>query len=398
MERMKNESEIINNLSKTCIDRIFEKKSPGESSNLAKGVKLSEGPARLVVETDKMWEQGRVLKVRFLEGTEEQKNMVAKWVNEWSRYANLIFDFGSSRNNADILVKFQPWGNYSLVGTDSLRKDYRKDSGDCSLNIQEYDLKGTVLHEFGHSIGFVHEHSSPVAGIQWNKPVVYRDLGQPPNEWPPEVVDQQVFFKYSKDVTQYTAVDKQSVMMYAYPAAWTTNGFSTEFNNDLSATDKEFASAIYPGATALFLKSEIRTARCSVNTGPETMYNKVNGNSWIMHEGGKSFIEVNFNQAKKFGGKDIYETSILRIKHLTSATKYRPGKSPVNITLNGNIIKENYSPRSSRWMEDFFDITSFMEDGDNKIRIELQKGAQTNYWINYLKVRCSGGDKLRFGE
>lgn len=395
---MNKESTVNNNLRETCIEKIFEKKAPAKDSNIAKGVKLPEGPLRAVLETEKMWVPGKELKVRFLDGTAEQKKKVAEWAGEWCMYANLLFTFGSIGDDADILLRFQKQGNWSLVGTDSINEEYRDECDGISMNIEQMDLKGTVQHEFGHSIGLVHEHSSPIGGIEWNKEVVYRDLGQPPNKWSKEMVDRQVFFKYSKDVTQYTALDKQSVMMYPFSAAWTTNGFSTGFNEDISATDKEFIAAIYPGATAIFSKPDIRTARCSVKTGPETMYNKTNRNSWIMHEPGKSFIEINFNQPKEFVGKEIYETVNLRITHLTSAAKNKPGKSPINIILNGSNIKKDYSPPSSRWMEDTFDISSLMKDGNNKIRLELQRQAQTNYWINSLKVLCSGGDKMRFGD
>ncbi len=35
------------------------------------------------------------------------------------------------------------------------------------------EFSRTVIHEFGHALGCVHEHSSPAATIPWNRDAVY---------------------------------------------------------------------------------------------------------------------------------------------------------------------------------------------------------------------------------
>ena len=113
------------------------------------------------------------------------------------------------------------------------------------------EYSSVVLHEFGHALGCGHEHESPAADIKWNKPAVYRDLGGSPNFWNKENVDHNVFSKYSARQTKYTAFDPESIMLYAFPAAWTLDGQSYHENAKLSALDKQFIRECYPAPSAV---------------------------------------------------------------------------------------------------------------------------------------------------
>ncbi len=363
-------------LSDVCIDMLpYEPPIPPEMV------------AFLVTVISSEWRPGQFLGVRFLEGNREQKENVTKWAGEWGKHANLMFGFDSQDEKAQIRVAFRPMGNWSYIGTDARRPDR---AGLSTLNLQNVS-KGTTLHEFGHAIGCAHEHSSPVGGIKWNKPVVYRELGGRPNKWSKDKVDYNVFKRYSERLTQYTEFDPESIMAYPIPARWTTDGFSVERGSELSETDKKFIGAVYPGITINFSDPEIRTAHCSVVTG-NASFNQREGNSWQLYPT-SGFIEISFNQSKTYGGKRVYDRANLRMTHATASAGDM--LSPIDITINGQKFKDNYSPPSVNWIHDDFDITDLMNDGDNTIKLRSQSAARALYWIHSLKIVCSGGERLR---
>lgn len=76
------------------------------------------------------------------------------------------------------------------------------------------DLRQVILHEFGHALGCVHEHQSPLQDIVWNKEQVYTDLGGPPNNWSRDKVDSNMFKKYDFTVAQQRMFDLASIMLY----------------------------------------------------------------------------------------------------------------------------------------------------------------------------------------
>lgn len=112
--------------------------------------------------------------------------------------------------------------------------------------------EGVILHEFGHMIGMIHEHQNPRDNpIQWNKPVVNAALSGPPNLWDQDTIDHNMYAKYDVNQINGSALDPKSVMLYSFPATWTTSGFHTEPNEVLSAVDKEFGKRVYPSGTTV---------------------------------------------------------------------------------------------------------------------------------------------------
>jgi hypothetical protein len=72
-----------------------------------------------------------------------------------------------------------------------------------------------------------------------------RDLSAPPNNWPPDVIEANMFQPFSQAETNYTQLDPQSIMMYPIPPTWTEDGFSVGLNSNLSETDKAFIRQTY---------------------------------------------------------------------------------------------------------------------------------------------------------
>ena len=363
----------IDLLDGSCIDVLPEGRSVEAGA--------PAGALELALPTNKLWECGRVLDFHFLNGTDAQKATFRSDAAKWSAYANLVMRFDAAVENSEFRVSFGNQGNWSYVGTDNLGIP----AGTTTMAIQNLS---SIRHEVGHAIGCIHEHSSPASSIEWNKPVVYQVLGGSPNYWDQAKVDHNVFNKYAADQTQFSAFDPNSIMLYFFPASWTLNGVGTHENSALSDTDKAFINRCYPGCTVDFSKPQIATGGCTVKTGPRTFFNNYYGNSWIMNQPNDSFIEVSFNQPKQYNGNDIYRTAKLKMVHLTSMNGPKAGNSPVDIIVNGNVIKSNYSPPSGNYLFDEWDILQYMNNGANTVRINF-KSAKTNYWIKKLQVDCA---------
>src|SRR5439155_7891206 len=105
------------------------------------------------------------------------------------------------------------------------------------------DIKGTVLHEFGHLLGLLHEHLNPAGNIQWNKPFIYADCFEK-QRWTPKMVDQNLFDRYSVDLSNHE-YDSYSIMHYPIPKEYTLNGYSVGWNYDLSEGDKKLIQEMY---------------------------------------------------------------------------------------------------------------------------------------------------------
>ena len=69
-------------------------------------------------------------------------------------FVGLKFVFVPQGGN--VRVSFNPHGGaYSLVGTDCL-----KSKEQSTMNLGWLDA-GTIMHEFGHVLGMIHEHQNP---------------------------------------------------------------------------------------------------------------------------------------------------------------------------------------------------------------------------------------------
>ncbi|SDG81986.1 Astacin (Peptidase family M12A) [Pseudonocardia oroxyli] len=153
--------------------------------------------------------------------------------------------------DAEIRVTFEGVGNWSALGTDALLTQvFPPDAPTLCLSelpsaISSSRVDRLARHEFGHALGLIHEHSSPAAGIRWDRETVYAALAQPPNSWTREQVDHNVFQVYDRTTTNFTEFDPESVMLYAFPAEWTLDGVTFPENSTLSQRDEDFVRTNY---------------------------------------------------------------------------------------------------------------------------------------------------------
>lgn len=204
-----------------------------------------EGSAR---RESKLWNIASPIRVAFLDGAVELRKLVQTVATRWSDHANIRFEFGTDRNAADIRVSFAERMSYSYVGTDALGIEKQKPTivlgtiADIST-----DREFSILHEFGHVLGLVHENQTPNAqqALDWN--TIYAKAAQPPMLWDKAVVDLNL--RPPRNLPeQYSAkpFDPGSVMMFPMPHDWFTPPLRVQTRRDLSQGDKEFIALLYP--------------------------------------------------------------------------------------------------------------------------------------------------------
>lgn len=197
------------------------------------------------------WDNGQTIRIKFLNGDEYVQKKVKEYASEWLKYANLKFQYVASNQKADIKIGIN-WkeynGSWSYFGKNCLNTKNDQPTmilGGLSKSTPYSVFRRTVLHEFGHALGLVHEHQSPKANIVWNEDAVYAFMK---NEgWTEDEIKSDYLSKWSSDNTNSSAYDPYSIMHFEIPASFTKNHYSVGIMSVLSEGDKSFVRQQYPG-------------------------------------------------------------------------------------------------------------------------------------------------------
>lgn len=272
-----------------------------------------------------LFNAGEPITVAFNGGATDARAEIIRAAREWSRQSGVTFDFGPNSSSgrlrewtpgdrsyaAMIRIGFEPTGYWSYVGTESVSPEYAP-PGSSSLNLQgmdrlpfRYGWEGTVLHEFGHALGLLHEHQNPLGICEteflWNddpgyvpsvnadseyirdpggrRPSVYRYLGGPPNNWDTTKVNFNLRRLLLADSLVASDFDRLSIMQYALPALLLKNGSSSSCfarpTTKLSSKDVLAAREFYgdgggqqlaPSLRSIFLHGIIDTLKVPAAT------------------------------------------------------------------------------------------------------------------------------------
>jgi len=237
---------------------------PGLNSKVPVSVPPPEGVASAAAIVCKIWSKSR-LQASFVDANHYDptgliRRRIRTVVQKWSdaSLGGINFDWiDQMQYDSDIRISLTPDGTFwSLVGTDTRLSGSNLVTLNLGFNNSEYyasddtnnfyvrEFQRLVLHEFGHALGFIHEHLSPKSQITFNEPAAiayFRKNGL--GHLTDDQIREQVLTP-EPDAENLTGFDLKSVMLYPFPASIANP--PTDNNWELSAGDIETVRKAYP--------------------------------------------------------------------------------------------------------------------------------------------------------
>ncbi|PHI19436.1 hypothetical protein CEQ90_13020 [Lewinellaceae bacterium SD302] len=225
----------------------FSQSAP--ASNLPAGVNRAVALGNSGRGFSNFWTSGSTIRIKFLSGSAYVRQKVEQHAREWTRYANVNMQFVTS-GSSDIQISFVNNGSsWSMLGRQaSYAPDHQAtmNFGWFTDQTSDAEFRRTVLHEFGHALGLLHEHQNPSGGIPWDEDAVYAFYARTQG-WDRQTTYTNVIARQSHNETQYSSYDARSIMHYPVDPSLTMGNYSVGLNSALSTTDMNFISKLYPG-------------------------------------------------------------------------------------------------------------------------------------------------------
>ena len=252
------------------------------------------------VAISRRWTIGQLVRVAFSGGSRDLHQSIERAALAWTAPlagANLRLSFrnddgsyriwnrADDRYLADIRIDFaqdpKNGGYWSLIGSDAVNPKLVL-PGEATMNLAHFDVgppadwHATVLHEFGHALGFQHAHQSPLAQCKFRfyddpgyrrvtgpdgravrdgnqrRPGLYTLMGGPPWRWKRSKIDANLKeIARTDEFLTRDRYDNLSIMRYHFPADFFAEGarspcYSEHQNERLSKFDALGARTAYP--------------------------------------------------------------------------------------------------------------------------------------------------------
>lgn len=218
-----------------------------EDSTLA-AARLNLTPGHLAVFTQKRWRTPVRRGVKFLDNpSQEFKNKLLAHANLWNKTADVLYAETTSDDGVR-LARERGQGYFSFLGTDNNsvpRHQQTMNLDSFTVKTPDSEWMRVAPHEFGHDLGFNHEHSQPAIIALLDERKVIAIFGQEQG-WSEREVRQQILTPPNPRSIWATRPDQHSIMCYSFSGRMTKNGQPIIGGSRINELDYEFAALVYP--------------------------------------------------------------------------------------------------------------------------------------------------------
>jgi hypothetical protein len=218
----------------------------GQARAALRGLPLT--PQHIALLTSKYWGPAqRQLTVSFMEQTPaDLRDRILAHANAWSSRCGISFVW--TQGVGQVRISFGGGGYYSYLGPDILHIPANRQTMNLerfTMSTPESEYRRVVRHEFGHTLGFPHEHMrkelverlDPARVIA----VFRRDQG-----WDEKTVREQILTALDERSIMATPADQDSIMCYSFSGEVTRDRKPIPGGLDINESDFAFAGKIYP--------------------------------------------------------------------------------------------------------------------------------------------------------
>lgn len=336
--------------------------------------KIDTIPSRGMIDNYYLWPVGTTLNVKFLPGGSSQiRSEVISYAKEWEKYANIKLNFVPDNYTGKTQVRIKLTDNdgaWSLLGTQC---NYEEDNHQ-TMNLDTIGFRtkedfpywrATVIHEFGHTLGFMHEQSYP-GGIKWDTAAVYAYYLKY-TDWDRDMVNAQVLKVSDEFYTNGTVYDPKSIMQYWVAKQFTLDHVEIPANYNFSMGDLALAAAMYPKSGKRF--NEVPTVSVSSLSNVKVEPNKLRKGLVIVPSftlKSNSKLGMIYLVARVVNDKDYYvEATTDEYSWGGWVATYKD----VLVLPNSNIVYNK--PGAKRNLELFIPYDQIPLENQSKIRIEF---------------------------
>jgi len=195
--------------------------------------------------SNRFWENASTVRFSFTQDlSDDLKYRIERVIRQWEPFVSLTFELAEAWEG-QIRIALYGSENYSAIGTQALEFDRDEATLVLEMDPSNPMFEATLLHEFGHALGFHHAHLHPDANIPWDKEAVYKYYRED-SQWTEEDVELNVFSFEQGNTVFLGEYDPLSVMHYAVPNFMTRGDFQISNNMIISEGDKQLARRCYP--------------------------------------------------------------------------------------------------------------------------------------------------------